>query len=102
MKILVVNAGSSSLKCWYHDLRGDALDAPPAQPLWSKHVDVQPGDRAEACSGPMEPVAVEGSSPDYMIVHVCTRCKTRRRNKTVSEDSTVALLGIVQRVANAS
>jgi acetate kinase len=39
MKILVVNAGSSSLKCWYHDLRGDALDVPPAQPQWSKHVD---------------------------------------------------------------
>ncbi len=39
MKILVVNAGSSSLKCWYHDLRGDSLDAPPAEPLWSKHVD---------------------------------------------------------------
>jgi acetate kinase len=39
MKILVVNAGSSSLKCWYHDLLGDALDAPPAQPLWSKDVD---------------------------------------------------------------
>jgi acetate kinase len=39
MKILVVNAGSSSLKCWYHDLSGDALDAPPAQPLWTKHVD---------------------------------------------------------------
>lgn len=39
MKILVVNAGSSSLKCWYHDLRGDALDAPPEQPVWSKHID---------------------------------------------------------------
>jgi len=39
MKILVVNAGSSSLKCWYHDLRADALDAPPALPLWMKHVD---------------------------------------------------------------
>jgi len=43
MKILVVNAGSSSLKCWYHDLSNDhgsdALDAPPPQPLWSKHVD---------------------------------------------------------------
>jgi acetate kinase len=39
MKILVVNAGSSSLKCWYHDLRGDALDVPPAHPLWSKDVD---------------------------------------------------------------
>lgn len=39
MKILVVNAGSSSLKCWYHDLRGDALNVPPAKPLWSKDVD---------------------------------------------------------------
>ena len=39
MKILVVNAGSSSLKCWYHDFKGDSLDAPPAQPLWSKHLD---------------------------------------------------------------
>ena len=39
MKVLVVNAGSSSLKCWYHDLDGDALDVPPAKPLWSKHVD---------------------------------------------------------------
>ena len=39
MKILVVNAGSSSLKCWYHDVLGDALDAAPPQPLWSKHVD---------------------------------------------------------------
>jgi acetate kinase len=39
MKILVMNAGSSSLKCWYHDLCGDALEAAPPQPLWSKHVD---------------------------------------------------------------
>ncbi len=39
MKILVVNGGSSSLKCWYDDLRDDALDATPSQPLWSTHVD---------------------------------------------------------------
>ena len=39
MKILVVNGGSSSLKCWYDDLREDALNAPPPQPLWSTHVD---------------------------------------------------------------
>ncbi len=39
MKILVVNAGSSSLKCWYDDLRQDALDTAPSQPLWSKHID---------------------------------------------------------------
>jgi acetate kinase len=39
MKILVVNAGSSSLKCWYDDLREDALDTAPPQPLWSTHLD---------------------------------------------------------------
>ncbi len=39
MKILVVNAGSSSLKCWYDDLRQNALDAAPPEPQWSTHVD---------------------------------------------------------------
>ena len=39
MKILVINGGSSSLKVWYHDLHEDALDTPPAQPLWSTHID---------------------------------------------------------------
>lgn len=39
MKILVINGGSSSLKCWYDDLREDALEAPAAEPLWTKHID---------------------------------------------------------------
>ncbi len=39
MKVLVVNCGSSSLKCWYDDLRDNNLDVAPAQPLWSTHVD---------------------------------------------------------------
>jgi len=39
MKILVLNGGSSSLKCWYNDLRKDTLDAAPVQPLWSTHLD---------------------------------------------------------------
>jgi len=39
MKILVVNGGSSSLKCWYDDLHAEALDAAPPQPQWSTHID---------------------------------------------------------------
>jgi hypothetical protein len=27
--------------------------------LWSKHVDVRPGDRAGACRGPMRPVGLD-------------------------------------------
>ena len=43
--------------------------------LWSRHVDVLPGDRANSCGGAMEPIRVE---PDrrrgYVIVHRCTVC----------------------------
>jgi acetate kinase len=39
MKILVLNAGSSSLKCWYHDLVGDEFDGPVVHPLWQEHTD---------------------------------------------------------------
>jgi acetate kinase len=39
MKILVINGGSSSLKCWYDDLGEDAFKGPPAQPSWTKHID---------------------------------------------------------------
>jgi acetate kinase len=32
MKILVLNGGSSNLKCWYHDMDGSG--EPPAHPVW--------------------------------------------------------------------
>jgi hypothetical protein len=67
--------------------------------LWSKHVDVHPGDRAEACSGMMEPVALEGSSPTYDIVHVCQKCGLRRRNRTDAQDDSAALLAVVRKAA---
>lgn len=56
--------------------------------LWSKHVDIVPGDRAASCQGPMEPVAVEADSKRaWMIVHRCTRCGEVRRNRTALDDS---------------
>ena len=40
--------------------------------LWSKHVDIFPGDRLEDCGGLMEPVAVEAKKAGkYTIVHKC-------------------------------
>ncbi len=48
--------------------------------LWSKHVDINPGDRAAICGGMMEPVRVEGSSPSYTLAHRCVSCGHERRN----------------------
>src|SRR3974377_1916385 len=37
MKILVVNGGSSSFKCWFHEL-SDPLPTAAPRPLWQKQV----------------------------------------------------------------
>lgn len=71
--------------------------------LWSKHVDVDPGDRAERCGGLMEPVAVEqGDGGEAVIVQVCTRCAVRRRCRRSPEDSFDAIVAIARRVAEAA
>ncbi len=57
------------------------------QCLWSMHVDINPGDREEGCQGMMEPVGVESKRGEYVIVHRCTRCGIRRRNKAAKNDS---------------
>lgn len=57
------------------------------QCLWSRHVDVHPGDRAAACGGMMKPVRVEVKNREYTIVHVCTVCGFERRNKAAKEDN---------------
>ena len=70
--------------------RGSSRNHCP-QCLWSKHVDIVPGDRAAGCGGMMEPVAVhQDARRGWMIVHVCTRCGTIRRNKAALDDSAQA------------
>ncbi len=70
------------------------------QCLWSKHVDVEPGDRAESCGGMMEPIALEGSSPEYVLIHACIRCGAKRSIKVHPTDDTEALLQIAHRAAS--
>ena len=50
--------------------------------LYSKHVDIIPGDRANPCQGLMQPIAVEYlPQKGWMIVHECERCGYIGRNK---------------------
>jgi len=54
--------------------------------LWSKHVDVNPGDRAALCGGMMEPIDLETKSGEHVITHRCIKCKYEKRNKASEED----------------
>jgi len=67
--------------------------------LWSKHVDINPGDRAELCQGMMEPVGVESKSTGYRILFRCRRCGQERWNKTAPEDDFEILLQIAKQQA---
>ncbi len=62
--------------------------------LWSKHVDVDPGDRAEACGGMMQPIAIEGTVARYRLVHKCAKCSMVRRVDVSEMDDVNALLAL--------
>ena len=57
--------------------------------LWSLHVDVLPGDRANPCGGLLRPVKTE---PDpkkgFVIVHRCERCGATVRCKAALRGNT--------------
>ena len=54
--------------------------------LWSKHVDIEPGDRASECGGMMRPVTLEGKGGEYQILHRCIVCSHEKRNKLQKGD----------------
>jgi hypothetical protein len=66
------------------------------QCLWSKHVDINPGDRAESCGGMMEPIKIESKSDGFDIIHQCQKCETEKRNKINENDSKEAILILVE------
>ncbi|MDB5238426.1 MAG: hypothetical protein JWM46_696 [Candidatus Kaiserbacteria bacterium] len=68
--------------------------------LWSKHVDVDPGDRAASCGGLMEPISIEGSSPEYVLTQKCTVCGHERRNVIAANDDPTSIVQLAQKQAS--
>ncbi len=71
--------------------------------LYSLHVDIEPGDRANTCKGILEPIAVENSTKKgYIIVFKCKKCGKIVRNKSAIDDNFEALLEVSKKNANNS
>jgi rubrerythrin len=60
--------------------------------LFSKHVDMNPGDRQEICKGIMKPVSYEKKGETLTIVHRCKECGHVKKNKACEHDDIEALL----------
>jgi hypothetical protein len=63
--------------------------------LWSKHVDIFPGDRSllrqgsagQACEGMMKPISVEENKGEWSIIHKCQLCSKIQKNKISPDDN---------------
>lgn len=68
--------------------------------LWSKHVDVNPGDRAADCGGLMEPVGVELKNGEYILLQKCKKCGHLRKNKVSPEDNFEEIIKLSRSMIN--
>lgn len=67
--------------------------------LWSRHVDVDPGDRAAACGGLMEPTAVSMEKDGFVLTHRCIVCGHEKRNRAARDDDREAFARLASDLA---
>ncbi|MGB9911298.1 MAG: RNHCP domain-containing protein [Microgenomates group bacterium] len=65
--------------------------------LWSKHVDINPGDRQANCGGLMEPLGVIQKKGQWKIIHRCQKCGIRKANKTSPHDNFEKIIKLSQK-----
>lgn len=64
--------------------------------LSSKHVDINPGDRACTCHGILMPIEIEKGKKDTLkIVYRCNKCGSVKKNKCANDDNYDLILKIM-------
>ena len=54
--------------------------------LFSKHVDINPGDRENECKGLLEPIDIEKFKNTYKIIYKCKKCNKIHKNIISNDD----------------
>lgn len=71
-----------------HSVSGNGYTNHCPKCLWSKHVDIDPGDREEVCKGMMKPIRLETKGGiATKIIHKCISCGFERPATILSEDN---------------
>jgi len=55
--------------------------------LYSKHVDINPGDRKNSCLGLLEPIKIEKFKDTYKIIYRCKKCNVLHKNIVAVDDN---------------
>lgn len=54
--------------------------------LYSKHVDINPGDRANDCMGLLKPIGIEKFKDTFKILYICEKCHQKHKNIVAKDD----------------
>lgn len=55
--------------------------------LYSKHLDIMPGDRANTCKGLLEPIGIEKYKDSFKIIYKCSSCGDIHKNIMANDDN---------------
>jgi len=55
--------------------------------LYSKHVDINPGDRNNNCKGLLKPIKIEKFKKTYKIIYKCEKCNQIHKNIIANDDN---------------
>ena len=65
--------------------------------LYSIHVDITPGDRANDCKGILVPInVIETSKKGKVIIYRCSKCNKEIRNVVAKDDNQEAIYKVVE------
>ena len=62
--------------------------------LFSKHVDINPGDRNNQCQGLLEPIDIEKFKSTYKIIYKCKKCSELHKNIMADDDDLNEIINI--------
>jgi len=65
--------------------------------LTSKHVDVNPGDRASDCKGLMDAVSTDYKGGEFTINYRCTKCGATKRVRAAAADNRDLLISLTSK-----
>ena len=54
--------------------------------LYSKHLDINPGDRQNTCKGLLKPIDIEKYKNTYKIIYKCQKCNQIHKNIIAQDD----------------
>ena len=55
--------------------------------LYSKHVDINPGDRLNNCKGLLIPIGIEKFKDTFKIIYKCDKCNKIHKNIMAKDDN---------------